>query len=302
MKRVERRFIAEFGRDGGPNRPAGGPAVSREGVVVGLFTTPSRRNPGLTRSTASLSRTRTTTTGDKSQEMSERLRLVPESGGHYPARFEAVGEALVAGSRVHAACAVVGRELARDGVDLSEALDGLRSTFAQALGREPDFASTEALSVAWSDETLGYLHQVSCENPLTGLATLAHLRARLAELQRGAEASGTPVTTGHALVVVDLPAHEIGEDSGQFGRALLMARIADRARLVFSADESIGEASPTRLLVLAPRTDDLGLRVVVLRDLISDTTSLGGAVRVWIEGLPSSHAATAALLDELART
>jgi hypothetical protein len=54
--------------------------------------------------------------------------------------------------------------------------------------------------------------------------------------------------------------------------------------------------------VLAARTDDLGLRVVVLRDLISDTSSLGGAVRVWIEGLPSSHAARAALLDELART
>ena len=49
-------------------------------------------------------------------------------------------------------------------------------------GDEPDFDATEALSVAWSEETLGYLHQVSCEDPLTGLATLAHLRARLAEL------------------------------------------------------------------------------------------------------------------------
>jgi hypothetical protein len=240
-------------------------------------------------------------TGDESQEMPERLRTVPDVEGHVPARFEAVGEALVADSRVHAACAVVGRELARDGVDLGEALDGLRSTYAQILEREPDFASTEALSVAWSDETLGYLHQVSCENPLTGLATLAHLRARLGELQRAAEASGTPVTTGHALVVLDLPVDEPASD-GIFGRALLLARIADRARLVFPGEESIGEATASRLLILAPRTDDLGLRVVVLRDLIADTTSLGGAVRVWIEGLPSSHAATAALLDELART
>ena len=244
---------------------------------MGLFTTLSRR---------------TATTGDKSQEMPERLRGCP-------ARFEAVGEALVAGSRAHAACAVVGRELARDGVDLGEALNGLRSTYARVLGREPDFAATEALSVAWSDETLGYLHQVSCENPLTGLATLAHLRARLAELQRAAEASGTPATTGHALVVVDLPVQSI---DGQFGHALIMARIADRVRLVFSGEESIAEANPSRLLVLAPRTEDLGLRVVVLRDLISDSSSLGGAVRVWIEGLPSSHAAMAALLDELART
>ena len=254
---------------------------------MGLFTTPRAPRKSLL------------TTRDECQEMPESLRL--------PARFEAVGEALVADSRVHDTCAVVGRELARDGVDLREALDGLRSTFAQVLGREPDFDSTEALSVAWSDETLGYLHQVSCENPLTGLATLAHLRARLAELQRAAEATGTPATTGHALVVVDLPTREqgaggAGPSEAVFGRALLLARIADRARLVFSGGESIAGATPSRLLVLAPRTDDLGLRVVVLRDLVADTTSLGGAVRVWIEGLPSSHAAMAALLDELART
>jgi hypothetical protein len=257
---------------------------------MGLFTTSSRTT-----------RKSTITTGDECQELPERLWIEEPETGQFPARFEAVGEALVAGSGGHAACAVVGRELARDGVDLNEALDSLRSTFAQALGHEPDFGSTQALSVAWSDETLGYLHQVSCENPLTGLATLAHLRARLAELQRGAEASGEQVATAHALVVVDLP-FDIGDPDGRFGRALMMARIADRARLVFSGEESIGEAGPSRLLVLAARTDDLGLRVVVLRDLISDATSLGGAVRVWIEGLPSSHAAMAALLDELART
>lgn len=259
---------------------------------MGLFTTPSRRSSALSTGGSAV------TSADKSQEMPERLRL--------PARFDAVGEALAAGSRVNAACAVVGRELARDGVDLSEALDGLRSTYALVTGRQPDFASTEALSVAWSDETLGYLHQISCENPLTGLATLAHLRARLAELQRAAELSGTPAGTRHALVVLDLPADvpdaEPDRGTDPFGQALLMARIADRARLVFAGEESIGEATPSRLLVLAPRTEDLGLRVVVLRDLITDTASLGGAVRVWIEGLPSSHAAMAALLDELART
>jgi hypothetical protein len=276
------RFSCELGHDAGIGPGQRNRTCSREGVVMGLFTTLSRRAAAIS--------------DDVSQEMPERLRQ------GMPARFEAVGEALVAGIRAHAACAVVGRELARDGVDLGEALVGLRSTFAQVLGSEPDFASTEALSVAWSDETLGYLHQVSCENPLTGLATLAHLRARLVELQRAAEASGTPTTTGHALVVVDLPLREIAPLDGQFGHALVMARVADRVRLVFSGEESIGEANPRRLLVLAPRTDDLGLRVVVLRDLIADTSSLGGAVRVWIEGLPSSHAAMAALLDELART
>jgi hypothetical protein len=297
MKSPGARFSCEFGVGGHRINPAK-PDVTPEGVVMGLFTTPLRSR------TAPSSRKSTITAGAESQEMPERLWMAPETDGRFPARFEAVGEALVAGSGVHAACAVVGRELARDGVDLSEALDGLRSTFALAISHEPDFPSTEAMSVAWSDETLGYLHQVSCENPLTGLATLAHLRARLAELQREAEASGESATTGHALVVLDLPREDVpsAQQDGQFGHALLMARIADRTRVVFSGEESIGEASPSRLLVLAPRTDDLGLRVVVLRDLIADTTPLGGAVRVWIEGLPSSHAGMAALLDELART
>lgn len=230
----------------------------------------------------------------KSQEMPERLRQ------QLPARFEAVGEALLAGTDVHAACAVVGRDLARDGVDLSEALHGLRSTFALLGRREPDFDSTEALSIAWSDETLGFLHQVSCENPLTGLATLAHLRTRVAEVIRAAEEELEDERVEHALVVID---QQIEHGGDGIGRAMAMARLADRARLVFPGEETIGEASPSRLLVLARRGEDLGNRVAVLRDLIAGGTPIGHLpARVWIEGLPANHVASAVLLDELART
>ena len=233
------------------------------------------------------------TTGGKSTEMSERLRK------KLPARFEAVGEALSAGSDAHAACAVVGRDLARDGIDLNEALHDLRSTFAVVVGREPDFDSTHALSIAWADETLGYLHEVSCENPLTGLATLAHLRGRLAEIQRGAESRGTAGESTHALVVVDVPLLAGAND--QLASSLVMARVASQVRLVFEGDESVGEASPTRLLVIAERTD-LGNRVSTLRDLLDEVTPSDSVVRLWIEGLPATGAATSTLLDELART
>lgn len=249
---------------------------------MGLFTTMSRRNAS--------------TPGGRSQELSERLRQ------KLPARFEAVGEALSAGTEAHAACAVVGRDLARDGVDLSEALHGLRSTFALVVGREPDFESTRALGIAWSDETLGYLHEVSCENPLTGLATLAHVRGRLAEIQRGAESRGTAGEASHALVVVDVPQVAGGDRAARLGGALVMAQVASQVRLVFEGEESIGEASPSRLLVLAERTEHLGGRVGVLRDLLAEVGEPGAVVRVWIEGLPTSAAATSTLLDELART
>lgn len=249
---------------------------------MGLFATMSRKSAGAT--------------GGKSQELPERLRQ------KLPARFDAVGEALSAGSEVHAACAVVGRDLARDGVDLSEALHGLRSTFALVVGTEPDFESTRAIGIAWSDETLGYLHEVSCENPLTGLATLAHLRGRLAEIQRGAESRGTSHEASHALVVVDVPLLAGADRNARLGSALVMARVASQVRLVFEGEESIGEASPSRLLVLAERTDGLGSRVGTLRDLLAEVTPPDNIVRVWIEGLPASSSATSTLLDELART
>jgi hypothetical protein len=248
-------------------------------MVMGLFATIASRS--------------SSTTGGKSQELLESLRQ------QLPARFEAVGEALSAGSGAHAACAVVGRDLARDGVDLSEALHGLRSTFALVVGREPDFESTRALGIAWSDETLGYLHEVSCENPLTGLATLAHLRGRLAEIQRGAESRGTADESAHALVVVDVPL--LAGSTNHLASSLVMAQVASQVQLVFEGDETIGQASPTRLLVIAERAD-LGNRVRTLRDLLDQVTPPDSVVRLWIEGLPATAGATSTLIDELART
>ena len=85
------------------------------------------------------------------------------------------------------ACTVVGRDVARDGAALGEALSGLRATYHLVLGTPPAFEATEALSVAWSEATLQYLHDLSCEDPLTGLASLAHVRTRLDEIYREAD-------------------------------------------------------------------------------------------------------------------
>ena len=227
-----------------------------------------------------------------------------------PARFEAVGERLAAGHDASSACAVVGRETARDGADLGEALDGLRTTYARVQGGEPDFRALRALCVAWSEETLGYLHQLSCEDPLTGLASLAHVRARLSEVYRGAEQGGRSTNTSHALVVVDVPLFarrpsvEGGLDFGMtvnFESALWLARLAENARLVFPGGETIGQASPSRLVVVAERGDLLAPRVGLLRGLVEDMDPRGTRARVWIEGLPPSDDGAGLLLDEIAR-
>ena len=70
-----------------------------------------------------------------------------------------------------------GLELGRDGVPLDDALDGLRQTCLAVTGRDPSYAVLRAVASGWSEATLGYLRQLTCEDPLTGLASLPHLAA-----------------------------------------------------------------------------------------------------------------------------
>jgi hypothetical protein len=208
-----------------------------------------------------------------------------------PPRFEAVGEALASGSDSVDPCAVIGRELAMDGASLEETLEGLRSTWQQIRGCDPAYVAVKALLGAWSDTTLAYLHQLSCEDPMTGLASLAHLRTRLAELHR---------TTGpdhqHALVVCEAP------DTGSaLTRAMRLTRLGDATRTAFPGALTVGQVGVRRVVAVVERDERIGPRVAVLRTLAGSRDSEGRDPRVWIEGLPDSDEATALLLDELAR-
>ncbi|HEU5045863.1 MAG TPA: hypothetical protein VFT75_17205 [Nocardioidaceae bacterium] len=241
---------------------------------------------------------RRTTLGDQAPE-----REIPEAVRQaLPRRFEAVGEALASGKDALAACAVVGRDVARDGASLGEALDGLRATFHLLGAGSPDFAATHELAVAWSEATLEYLHQLSCEDPLTGLASLAHVRTRLAELYRDAEQTDVCVQTSHALVVVELrflPAQPAAELA--FTRALRLVRVAEAIRAVFSGGETIGRVGTEKAVVLVPRSADLGTSVKVLREFLGDLDLGAADTRLWIEGLPASPDSAGRLLDDLAR-
>src|SRR4051812_40365279 len=222
-----------------------------------------------------------------------------------PMRFEAVGEALVSDADVVAACAVVGRDVARDGAALGEALSGLRATYHLVRDRAPDYEATEALSVAWSEATLQYLHDLSCEDPLTGLASLAHVRSRLDEIYREAELSDVAVAHSHALVLVELAGRGRGDLQEQpFTRAMRLAQVAEAMRAVFCGGETLGRLGPDRAVALVCRSRDLGVSVGLLRELLADLADLDAEdvdVRVWVEGLPADADATGGLLDELAR-
>ena len=216
-----------------------------------------------------------------------------------PPRFEAVGEALASGSGTVVASEVAGAARAGDGVSLPEALDALATTARMVCGTDPDFADTRAMAVAWSDAMLGYLNGLSCEDPLTGLASLAHLRSRVADLYRAGGADGVATRESHALVVVSTPASPgPGAAGDALARAMREARLGETARTVFAGTETISRLAPGRLAVLADRDERIGRRVGLLRTML-DGRAVG--TRVWIEGLPDTDVAAVALLDELTR-
>ncbi|MCW2737378.1 hypothetical protein [Nocardioides sp.] len=222
-----------------------------------------------------------------------------------PHRFQPVGEALISGSDILAACAVAGQDLARDGASVGETLEGLRATWQAVSGTDPSFEVVDALVNAWSETTLGYLHQLSCDDPLTGLSSQAHLRSRLSELYRLEESAGA--IAGHALVLCAMPfGDDPSEEPGDhFTRAMRLARAGELARTAFARDETIARLGTHRVAVLARRDDRLGRRVRVLRTLLESLESGPGAEgpppRLWIEGLPNSDRGAGMLLDELAR-
>lgn len=216
-----------------------------------------------------------------------------------PPHFEAVGEALASGSGSVDACAVLGRELAGSGVGLDEALAGLETTSVLVCGRPPGLAEARSLAVSWGDATLAYLHQLSCEDPLTGLASLAHLRGRVADLYRGEHRQRVPVPESHALVLLEAvgrPDERRTAPIDDLARALQVGSLGSAARTVFAGSETIGRVGPVRVAVVTGR-DRLGPRVGLLRRLLADRSP----VRIWIEGLPGTDAAAGLLLDELAR-
>ena len=212
-------------------------------------------------------------------------------------RFDAIRERAIRGEDTTVACTTVGRELAREGADLGEALDGLRSAVVQATGRPPAFEEMRALALAWSEESLSYVHQLSCEDPMTGMAAPAHLRARLNEVYRHARVTGTDAARTHALVVLAVPA---APDDDPFSHALWWLRIGETVRDHFRGEETISSAGNRLLAVLVRRDADLGHRIAALRaDLRRVAPVLGG--RLWIEGLPSDVDAAGRVLDELMR-
>jgi hypothetical protein len=241
----------------------------------------------------SLLRRRVVETRVSGGELTESVRRL------LPAGFDAVGEALVSRGDPVPACAEVGRALAQDGASLGEALSWLGATYGVLGKGSPPFTAAEALSVAWSEATLQFLQEVTCEDPLTGLSSVPHLRTRLAEVYREAERRGDSVRHTHALLVTEVSsASGAPEGPPGFARALRLAGVADVLRSAFSGEETIARAGQDRVIALVPRSTRLAGSVALTRELLYDLQPECEA-RIWVEGLPGRDDLAMRLLGEL---
>ena len=186
----------------------------------------------------------------------------------------------------------VGASAARLGVPLHEVLDHVERAFA---GREPSFEATRAAVLAWADEALVLHADISCEDPLTSLATTAYLRSRIAEVYRGADRDGHLVADRSALVVVELPGRR-GHDIEQSLRAL---DVAEAMRAVFAGDETVAQMSPRRFAALVGRERADVLSMSLLRILLERTLGSQVHPRLWVEELPPSADGIARVLAGL---
>ncbi|ADB34234.1 hypothetical protein Kfla_5219 [Kribbella flavida DSM 17836] len=219
--------------------------------------------------------------------------------------YLAIAEALRDGADVVPASDEVGRRLAEDGFSLLEALDGLSALYRSIAGGEPAFAAVRALSSSWAEASLIYLHSLSCEDPLTGLSSLKHLRSRLGELYREADLRGTSVPATHALVVVE-PLNPAGTGRWQspFDREFRLIDVAECLRIVFAGGDVLGRVGSHRAAALVGREPNLPDQVETVRALITEwrlDTDGPQLARIWIEGLPTTDQLAVRLLDELAR-
>lgn len=219
-----------------------------------------------------------------------------------PAGFEGLFDALESDGAAAEAVAEIGRRAAREGASLDDLLTGLALTY-EAFGgvfEEPPFEVARALSSAWADTSLRYLHAVSCEDPLTGLASLAHVRTRILEIYREADRTGVVGSPDYALLVVELQWGD--REVAPFDRLLRLIDISELLRSVYGGDETIGQLTGCRAVALVRRDAYIGDSVSGLLGLLQswrERTQI--PARLWIEGLPESADSAEVLLDELAR-
>ncbi|MGH3359252.1 MAG: hypothetical protein ACRDO7_10650 [Nocardioidaceae bacterium] len=240
--------------------------------------------------------------GDVAADLKRHRRVARRLGEDLPAGFDALVERLVLGGELDGACVHIGETAATAGVPLDEILGGLEQVYQVVHDADPPFDVTRTLTMAWTESSLQYLHAMSCEDPLTGLASLPHLRSGLHEVYRLCERTGTQPNDRWALVVAEVGRGE--HPVLPLWGGLAMLDVAEALRAAFDDRVTVGRAGRHRVLAIVRRDPTLPIAVSAVQELLASQGAGSGsaeAARLWIEGLPTTSSGASRLLDELAR-
>lgn len=162
-----------------------------------------------------------------------------------------------------AAVSVVARELAEryasDGVPLRCLLSDIDVLHRILRRGEPSGRLTRHLCEAWATGFESSMGALSCVDPLTGLATISHLRLRLIELYRQ-PSDEVPtrrersVPVGHVLVVVTLRERHLTSEGGSLEvlRSLRLALVGKTLHAVMTGSETVAAIGLHRVVAVLP--------------------------------------------------
>ncbi len=186
---------------------------------------------------------------------------------------------------------MLGRDRARAGVGIAEALTDVAALFRVLGEGTPPLDVITSLAEGWADAGLARMSDATCEDPLTGLVSLAYLRTRLREVYRDAHQHGTCPQVTHRLVVVDLPRRP-----DPWGRIALVILVGHDLRAAFPGGDTLSLSRPGPAIALVQVTDELAFRFTGLRRAVR--AALGTEVRMI--RLPARPEDAERLLDRLA--
>jgi len=207
------------------------------------------------------------------------------------AAVDAVAVAAWRGAGLATACAGLGRERARAGIGIGETLTDLAALCFVLDGEEPPIELTRPLAEGWAEAGLATMSHGRCEDPLTGMTTLAYLRTRVGEVYRDARHTGGCAADSHRLLVAELPR---GLDPWDRLSALLL--VSNEMRATFPGGETLSLAAPTRVIALVRAVPELQFRATGLRRNLAEVHG----TRLRLITPPAQHEEALRLLDGLA--
>lgn len=228
-----------------------------------------------------------------------------QAGDWWVPEVDMLVEALVTAADAPEACRRLGRARAEAGVGLGETLDDLCALYLQLPAGGPPPGMVRALTEAWAEAFVAAASRMTtCEDALSGLATGAYLRTRLAEAYRDADQAGRNIADHHILLVVDFspalePVRLDGPPTSGWDGMLLRLRIGDRLRAIFPGGETLAAVGPTTVIGLLPRAAQVQDQVERVHAELGAESGLP-EFRVWLEALPRTLPAAHDAVEYLA--